>query len=123
MQQSAIGHESAATIDSADHADNAVAWGARMLRFTPSGAGTLSVTVSSADFAKLLVYTVQLDQADPTGVVVTPRPLSAASTSFDVTLTHAQLVDLVVAVDGGSALAATSGAPVTDFTYNASFAP
>lgn len=122
FDQSALGSETTGTIDGADHASNAVAWGARMLRFTPSGAGTLSVTIDSADWDKLVVSTIVLDPSQPSGASVTRQTLSAQSTQLDVQVTAGQVVDAVVAVDAGASVDSTQAAK-TSFSYNATLTP
>lgn len=122
FDQSALGSETAGTIDSADHTSTAVAWGARMLRFSPSSAGTLSLTLDSADFAKLVVSTVVVDPAQPSGATVKRETLSAQSTQLDIQVGAGQVVDVVVAVDAGASVDATQAAK-TNFTYNATLAP
>jgi len=122
FDQSALGSQPVSTIDGADHASNAVAWGARMLRFTPSSAGTLSVTLDSADFANLVVSTVVLDPAHASGATVTPETLSAQSTQLDIQVTAGQVAYVVVAVDAGASVDSTQAAK-TSFTYNATLTP
>ncbi len=122
FDQSALGSETAGTIDSADHTSDAVAWGARMLRFIPSSAGTLSVAIDSADWDKLVVSTVVLDPAQPSGATVTPQTLTAQSTQLDIQVAAGQVVDAVVAVDPGASVDSTPAAK-TSFTYNATLTP
>ncbi len=122
FDQSALGSETAATIDSADHTSDAVLWGARMLRFTPTGAGTLSVTLDSADWDKLVVSTVVFDPAQPSGATVTRQTLTAQSTQLDVPVAAGQVVDAVVAVDPGTSVDSLQ-ATKTSFTYNATLSP
>jgi hypothetical protein len=118
FDESALGSETAGTIDGADHTSDAIAWGARMLRFTPTGAGTLTITLDSADFAKLVVSTVVMDPAQPSGATVTRQTLSAQTTPLAIPVTAGQVVDVVVAVDAGTSVDSTN-APKTSFTYNA----
>lgn len=117
---SALGSETAGVIDSAPHEQGAVAFGARMLRFTPSGAGTLSLTLASGELSKLVVHSVVFDPAQPGGAKVTAVDTSSA---ISLTLAAGQVADLVVAIDPGAALADSKSAPTTKFTYTATFTP
>jgi hypothetical protein len=121
IDENALGAEAPGTIDGAAHDVKSVAFGAKMLRFTPSGAGTLSLTLASADLAKLLVHSVVFDPADPAAAQVTA--LDPSATPVDITLGAGQVADLVIAVDGGPAASDLSTAPQSTVSYTATFTP
>jgi len=116
-----LGSETAGLMDGSSHDSSAVAFGARMLRFTPTGAGTLGVTLTSSELSKLAVYSVVLDPSAPSGATVKKEDPSGGALSL--TVASGQVVDLVVAVDPGAALADSSSAPSTSFSYTATFTP
>ncbi|GMV11782.1 MAG: hypothetical protein AMXMBFR56_00060 [Polyangiaceae bacterium] len=116
----ALGSETAAMSDGNPHELDAVAFGARMLRFSP-GAGSLSVTLTSTELAKLVVHSVVLDPALPASAKVSAHDPSSGAIAL--TLAAGQVADLVVAVDPGATLADSKSAPMTKFTYTATFTP
>lgn len=117
---SALGAEAAAVLDGAPHDVKSVAFGARMLKFSPSGAGTVSIDLSSADLAQLVVHSVAFDPASPDKATVT---LEDATQSISVPVAAGQAVDLVIAVDAGPALSSSQSAPSSTITYTATYSP
>lgn len=116
----ALGSETSAAADGQPHELDAVAFGARMLRFSP-GAGSLSVTLSSAELSKLVVHSVVLDPAAPANAKITAHDPGAGAIAL--TLAAGQVADLVVAVDPGASLADSKSAPMTKFSYTATHTP
>lgn len=116
----ALGSETVGVIDGSPHEQGAVAFGARMLRFTPSGAGTLKLTFASAGLDQLVVHSAIFNPASPGSAKV-----AAADPAGEVSLAVAagEVVDLVVAVDPGASLADSKAPPTTKFTYTATFTP
>lgn len=122
VELSGLGFETSALIDAAAHWAEVVAFGSRNLKFSPPGAGTLSVLLESPDLAKLVAHSVVFDPTSPSGAKVTPHDLTNSPT-IAVTTSAGQVVVLVIAADVGPALATSKDAPKLTFTYNATFAP
>jgi hypothetical protein len=121
-----LGHETAGVLDGASHTVTPAAWGAQYLRFTPTGAGTLTLTLDSASWDKLEVRSATFDPAHPEAAQVAAHALASASESFDVTVGAGQVVDLVLAVYWGSSVSGqppASGGTRASVSYTASFAP
>jgi hypothetical protein len=123
IQESGLGVELAGVIDGASHTSDSVVWGARTLRFTPTGAGTLTLTIASPDFAKLVVHTIAFNPAQPQAATVTAQPIASASAALTVPVAASQVVDVVVAVDPGASIPDLTGAARTSFSYTATFGP
>jgi hypothetical protein len=121
IQLDALGAETAGILDGAMHTSDAVAWGARMLRFTPGGAGTLSLTLGSTALSTLIVYTIAFDPAHPEAATVALQ--ASGSTSVTVAVAAGQVVDVVVAVAPAASVDDVASAPRSSFSYRASFAP
>ncbi|HEY3356423.1 MAG TPA: hypothetical protein VGQ83_24445 [Polyangia bacterium] len=120
-----LGHETAGVLDGAAHTHTPAAWGAQYLRFTPTGAGTVTLQLDSPSYAKLVVRTATFDPAHPEAAQVAVHPLATASETFAVTVAAGQVVDLVVAVYWGSSIASQPSGSTNraSFSYTASFAP
>lgn len=116
----ALGSETAGQLDGAPHDQSSVAFGARVLRFTPPGAGTVTITLASSALANLVVHSMVLSPASPASASITPHD---AASPITLNVAAGQVVDLVVAVDAGAALGSGQNPPSTTFTYTASHTP
>jgi hypothetical protein len=115
-----LGSETAGSLDGSAHDASAVAFGARALRFTPPGAGTVSVSLTSSELSKLVVHSLVFDPTTPASAKITSHDPAGA---ISLPVTAGQVVDLVVAIDAGAALATSKNAPTTTFSYSATHTP
>jgi hypothetical protein len=116
-----LGSETAASFGAGPQELGSVAFGARALRFTPPGAGTASISLGSAELAKLVVHSLSFDPAEPGAAEITAH--DPAGGPIVVPVAAGQVIDLVIAIDAGPALEKSQGAPITSFSYDASFSP
>jgi hypothetical protein len=121
VELGALGSEMPATFGTGPQALASVAFGSRTLRFTPTGAGTASISLSSAELGKLVVHSLLFDPSNPALAKISPHDPAAGPIVLDVAA--GEVIDLVVAIDAGPALEQSSGAPTTSFSYDASFTP
>lgn len=121
-QLGALGKESQGLVDGQQHASGTVPWGARTLRLTPTGAGTVAIDLASADFATLRVHTFVFDPASPSAGTVTAQTVDSASVSFNVTVAANQVVDLIVAAAPSASVPDLQPAS-TSFSYTATYTP
>ena len=121
IDENALGSETSGVLDGVAHDGKSVPFGARMLRFTPTGAGSLALDLASTDLAKLVVHSVVFDPGAPSGAKVASVDPSAGTVTLSVAA--GEVVDLVVAVDPGAAIAQLDSGPVTTFSYTATFTP
>jgi hypothetical protein len=121
VELGALGSEMPATFGTGPQELGSVAFGGRPLRFTPASPGTASISLSSAELAKLVVHSLVFDPSNPAGAQVSPHDPAAGPIVLSVGA--GEVIDLVVAVDAGLALEKSQGAPTTTFSYDASFTP
>jgi hypothetical protein len=107
---SALGQEAAAPLDGTTFATDVKAWGGRLLRFTPAGAGTVAITLTSAAPTKLVVRSVVLPPARPDLAGVANHDVTASPTTITLPVAAGEVVDLVVAAYWGSSLATPDAA-------------
>lgn len=123
IDQSALDFESMGTVDGAPHSTDTVAWGARMLRLSPGGAGTLTLQLDSLGWADLVVHTVTFDPARPAAAVIAQQTVAAESSSWLLPIASGEVVTLVVAAAPIDSIESLQNPPKTSFSYTATFVP
>lgn len=118
---SGIGSEISAKLDGSSGSFDVVHFGSRTLRFTPSGAGTVSVTLSSSKVGDLITHAVVANPSNLASAKVEAK--DAAAGPISVNVGAGEVLDLVIAVDPGSSLASGENAPVASVSYQATFSP
>lgn len=118
---SSLGSELVGKLDGSSGSFDSVAFGARTLRLNPTGAGTVSITLTATKLAELVVHSVVMNPASPSGAKVAAQDPSAGP--IQVGVAAGESVFLVVAVDPGASLTSSQGAPVSQIGYTATFTP
>jgi len=123
IDASSLGAETDGVLDGVAHEVTTVAFGARMLRFTPPSAGTLSLDLTSGDSDELVVHSVALDPANPASARIEHHAMLQSSVKLDLSVEAGEVLDLVIASAPGASLTGADGTPTAKLSYAASFTP
>jgi len=120
FDMSGLGHETAGVIDGTAHPTTVKAWGARALRFQPSHAGTLTITLTSTTPSSLVGRSILMPGGDPGQAAVQAHDITSSPATIVLPVSQGDIVDLVVASYWGNSLATpNSSSEKVDFEYTA----